>query len=251
MLPPTRHQQSWFQRLASGLKRSSDQLTTGIAAVFTKRKLDQPMLDELEDILIQADFGVDRRYRDAAPRSLRSRYRASTMPFAAGSRKSIAGCCRSRWMGRKSRSSSSWSASTARARPPPPSASSRTVRAQGKSVILAAGDTFRAAAIEQLQVWGQRTAGAPVHHPSRRLRRPDLTRWLSAAGVTTISSSSTLRVACRTATSRSERTPDHPGDQESRPDGAARTLLTLDATWDRMRSIRSISSASAPALPAS
>src|SRR5690606_37232702 len=55
--PPKR--QNWFQRLTSGLKRSSDQLTGSIAAVFTRKKLDQAMLDELEDILIQADFGVD------------------------------------------------------------------------------------------------------------------------------------------------------------------------------------------------
>src|SRR3569833_2435599 len=59
--PPTAPQpkQSWFQRLASGLKRSSDQLTGGIASVFTKKRLDNAMLDELEDILIQADFGLD------------------------------------------------------------------------------------------------------------------------------------------------------------------------------------------------
>ena len=50
---------SWLQRLGSGLKRSSDQLTGGITALFTKKKLDAATLDELEDILIQADFGVD------------------------------------------------------------------------------------------------------------------------------------------------------------------------------------------------
>src|SRR5690606_13588621 len=49
----------WLQRLSGGLKRSSDQLSGGIAAVFTKKKLDQAMLDELEDVLIQADFGID------------------------------------------------------------------------------------------------------------------------------------------------------------------------------------------------
>ena len=57
--PPAPVKQSWFQRLTTGLKRSSDQLTGGIASVFTKKKLDQAMLDELEDILIQADFGID------------------------------------------------------------------------------------------------------------------------------------------------------------------------------------------------
>ena len=57
--PTPQPKQNWFQRLASGLKRSSDQLTSGITAVFTKKRLDQGMLDELEDLLIQSDFGID------------------------------------------------------------------------------------------------------------------------------------------------------------------------------------------------
>ncbi len=90
MLPPTTPapKQSWFQRLASGLKRSSDQLSGGIAAVFTKKKLDQAMLDELEDVLIQADFGIDmaasvtaalrrdRFERDIAPDEVRAAFSA-------------------------------------------------------------------------------------------------------------------------------------------------------------------------------
>jgi hypothetical protein len=49
---------SWWQRLKGGLARSSSAITQGISDVFTKRKLDGAMLDELEDILIQADHGV-------------------------------------------------------------------------------------------------------------------------------------------------------------------------------------------------
>ncbi len=169
MLPPTAPppKQSWFQRLASGLKRSSDQLTTGIAAVFTKRKLDQPMLDELEDILIQADFGVDmaqsvtetlrrdRFDRDIAPEEVRAILAAEVekvlspvaLPLAVdGAQKpfvilmvGVNGSGKTTTIGKLA----------------------SLFRAQGKSVMLAAGDTFRAAAIEQLQVWGQRT-GAPV-----------------------------------------------------------------------------------------
>lgn len=169
MLPPTvaPPKQSWFQRLASGLKRSSDQLTTGIASVFTKRKLDQPMLDELEDILIQADFGVDmaqsvtetlrrdRFDRDIAPEEVRAILAAEVekvlSPVALpldvdGARKpfvilmvGVNGSGKTTTIGKLA----------------------SLFRAEGKSVMLAAGDTFRAAAIEQLQVWGQRT-GAPV-----------------------------------------------------------------------------------------
>ena len=55
--PPPR--QSWFQKLKSGLARSSGALTESIASVFTRRKLDAEALAELEDMLIRADLGPD------------------------------------------------------------------------------------------------------------------------------------------------------------------------------------------------
>jgi fused signal recognition particle receptor len=164
--PPTK-KPSWLQRLASGLKRSSDQLTGSIAAVFTKRKLDAAMLDELEDILIQADFGVDmathvtdvlRRDRfdkdigdDEVRAVLAAEVTATLAPVAqplvidTGARPfvilmvGVNGTGKTTTIGKLA----------------------SLYGAQGKKVVLAAGDTFRAAAIEQLQVWGQRT-GAPV-----------------------------------------------------------------------------------------
>ena len=168
MLPPTgaAPKQNWFQRLASGLKRSSDQLTGGIAAVFTKKKLDQAMLDELEDILIQADFGIDmassvtetlrrdRFDRDIEPEEVRAVLAAEVVkvldpvakPLSIEGAKpfvilmvGVNGSGKTTTIGKLA----------------------SLYRAAGKSVMLAAGDTFRAAAIEQLQVWGQRT-GAPV-----------------------------------------------------------------------------------------
>ncbi len=168
-LPPTTPQprQSWFQRLASGLKRSSDQLTGGIASVFTKKRLDNAMLDELEDILIQADFGVDmasdvaatlrrdRFDRDISSDEVREVLAAEVTkvltPVAQpllidGSHKpfvilmvGVNGSGKTTTIGKLA----------------------SLYGAEGRSVMLAAGDTFRAAAIEQLQVWGQRT-GAPV-----------------------------------------------------------------------------------------
>jgi fused signal recognition particle receptor len=159
--------QSWVQRLASGLKRSSDQLTGGIASVFTKKRLDQAMLDELEDILIQADFGIDmasivtealrrdRFDRDIAPDEVRAILAAEVekvlapvaQPLVIDPAKTpfvilmvgVNGSGKTTTIGKLA----------------------SLLSAEGKSVILAAGDTFRAAAIEQLQVWGQRT-GAPV-----------------------------------------------------------------------------------------
>ena len=168
-LPPATSQpkQSWLQRLAGGLKRSSDQLTVGIAAVFTKKKLDQAMLDELEDVLIQADFGIDmastvtealrrdRFDRDIAPDEVRAILAAEIekvlgqvaqpLDVSAGQKPfvilmvGVNGSGKTTTIGKLA----------------------SLYGVQGLSVMLAAGDTFRAAAIEQLQVWGQRT-GAPV-----------------------------------------------------------------------------------------
>ncbi len=49
---------SWFSRLKDGLKQSSSKLTTGIAEIFTKRRLDDDALEEFEDLLITSDLGV-------------------------------------------------------------------------------------------------------------------------------------------------------------------------------------------------
>jgi fused signal recognition particle receptor len=157
----------WFARLASGLKRSSDNLTNSITSVFTKRKLDAATLDELEDVLIQADLGIDtamaitetlRRDRfdkDVSGEDVRAVLGAEVekvlAPVArplvidAGKRPFIIlmigvnGSGKTTTIGKLAQKFS----------------------AEGKSVMLAAGDTFRAAAIEQLQIWGERT-GAPV-----------------------------------------------------------------------------------------
>jgi fused signal recognition particle receptor len=165
--PAAPAKQSWFQRLASGLKRSSDQLTGGIASVFTKKKLDEAMLEELEDLLIQSDFGLemaadvtgalrrDRFDRDITTEEVREVLAAEVQkvlepvarplvvdpaikPFVILT-VGVNGSGKTTTIGKLS----------------------SLLRAQGKKVMLAAGDTFRAAAIEQLQVWGERT-GAPV-----------------------------------------------------------------------------------------
>lgn len=160
-------QRGWFARLASGLKRSSDNLTTSISSVFTKRRLDAATLDELEDVLIQADLGIDtamaitetlRRDRfdkDVSGDDVRAVLAAEVakvltpvaQPLSIASNKKpfiilmigVNGSGKTTTIGKLA----------------------QKFAAEGKSVMLAAGDTFRAAAIEQLQVWGQRT-GAPV-----------------------------------------------------------------------------------------
>ena len=56
---PPEPRQTWFQRLKSGLTRTSSKLTEGITGLFNKRKLDGATLEDLEDLLIQADLGVE------------------------------------------------------------------------------------------------------------------------------------------------------------------------------------------------
>lgn len=162
----------WFARLASGLKRSSDQLTGGIASVFTKKKLDAGMLEELEDILIQADFGLemattvtralakDRFDRDISTADVRAVLAEevekvllpvarplliddNTKPFVI-LMIGVNGSGKTTTIGKLA----------------------QKLRDEGRSVMLAAGDTFRAAAIEQLQVWGQRTGAEVIARPA-------------------------------------------------------------------------------------
>jgi fused signal recognition particle receptor len=158
---------NWFDRLATGLKRSSDNLTTSITSVFTKRKLDAATLDELEDVLIQADLGLetamaitetlrrDRFDRDVSGEDVRAVLAREVEQVLApvalpltldGVHKpfvilmiGVNGSGKTTTIGKLA----------------------QKFAQEGRSVMLAAGDTFRAAAIEQLQIWGQRT-GAPV-----------------------------------------------------------------------------------------
>jgi len=163
--PPKRH--NWFQRLASGLKRSSDQLTTNITSVFTRKKLDEAMLEELEDVLIQSDFGLDmasqvtdalrrdRFDRDISAEEVREVLAGEIVkvlePVA---RPLVIDAAQKPFVILMIGVNGSGKTTTI-------GKLASLYAAQGKKVMLAAGDTFRAAAIEQLQVWGERT-GAPV-----------------------------------------------------------------------------------------
>src|SRR5436853_6891423 len=58
--------QSWWRRLSSGLKRTSSSLSTAVADLVTKRKLDRAMLGDSEDVLLRADLGTEVAARIAA-----------------------------------------------------------------------------------------------------------------------------------------------------------------------------------------
>lgn len=158
---------SWFQRMKEGLARSSRELSGNIAGVFTKRKLDDDTLQDLEDVLIRADLGVETALRVtdalAASRYGKDVSDAEVRAVMATEVEKVLGPV---------------------ARPLELDLSHKPhvilvvgVNGTGKtttigklaakltegglSVMLAAGDTFRAAAIEQLKIWGERT-NSPV-----------------------------------------------------------------------------------------
>jgi fused signal recognition particle receptor len=154
--------ESWWKRLRQGLARSSSSIAQGVADIFTKKKLSADMLEDLEDVLVRADLGVAAATRIAAlvgkgrydkqiaPDEVRTiladevervlapvarplEIDASKKPFVvlvvgvngSGKTTTIGKLC-------------------------------AKFSAEGKTLMLAAGDTFRAAAIEQLRIWGGR-----------------------------------------------------------------------------------------------
>ena len=163
--PETR--KTWLQRLRSGLTRSSRDLTGNIAAVFTKRRLDEDTLQDLEDVLIQADLGVETALR-VTDALAASRYGKNVSGeevraiMAAEVEKVLAPVARPLELdlsvkphvilvvGVNGTGKTTTIGKLA-----------AKLTAGGLSVMLAAGDTFRAAAIEQLHIWGERV-GAPV-----------------------------------------------------------------------------------------
>jgi len=156
-----------FSRLKQGLSRSTQQLSGGISAVFRQRRLDDAALEELEDLLISADLGTEAAGRVIAM-FRRSRFgkEVTDEEIRQSLAAEIAGIL----------------APVARPLELDPAKQPHVVlvvgvngtgktttigklalqyREQGKRPVLVAGDTFRAAAVEQLQIWGERV-GAPV-----------------------------------------------------------------------------------------
>ena len=157
----------FLARMRDGLKKSSDQITGGITKIFTTRKLDQAALDELEEVLIMADLGPDLALElvkdfgkekfgkdisdDEVRTELAARIEVILQPYAQPlpvdeAQKpfvilvvGVNGAGKTTTIGKFA----------------------QQFQDEGKKVMLAAGDTFRAAAIEQLQTWGAR-AGVPV-----------------------------------------------------------------------------------------
>lgn len=167
-----RERKGWFGRLKDGLKRSTGQLTGSISAVFTRRKLDDEALEDLEEILIRADLGVqaaaritteiakgrydkdvtDEEVRGALADSVASTLKPVALPLQLDADRKpnvvlvvgVNGVGKTTTIGKIAHHQ----------------------REIGNKVVLCAGDTFRAAAIDQLKIWGERTGAEVVARDS-------------------------------------------------------------------------------------
>ena len=157
----------WLRRLRSGLGRSSNVLTGSISSIFTKRRLDEETLEEFEEALIRADLGIDiaatitnELRRERIGREL-TEDEVKTV-LAAELEKALAPVAKPLTLDTELKPNVILVVGV--------NGTGKTTTigklaakfaADGKQVMLAAGDTFRAAAIDQLKIWGDRV-GAPV-----------------------------------------------------------------------------------------
>jgi len=157
----------FFARLKEGLSRSTQKISAGITGAFTRRKLDDEALEELEDVLITADLGpavakriiaefrrtrfgrevTDEEVRTALAEEIAEILKLVAKPLLLDPARKphvvlvvgVNGTGKTTTIGKMA----------------------LQYKQEGKRAVLVAGDTFRAAAVEQLQIWGERT-GAPV-----------------------------------------------------------------------------------------
>jgi fused signal recognition particle receptor len=166
--PDTPKKPGWLARLRAGLSRSSSKLADGIGGIFTKRTLDDALLQELEDLLITADLGAataakltanlaktrfgkevtEHEVREAFAEDIAATLEPVAEPLEIDAAKrpfvvlvvGVNGSGKTTTIGKLARQ---WTDA-------------------GHKVLLAAGDTFRAAAVEQLRIWGERTSSPVV-----------------------------------------------------------------------------------------
>ena len=170
-LSPEPERKGWFARLKDGLSKSSKSITGSITAIFTKRKLDASTLQELEDVLLQADLGLPMterilkavaagRYdKEIDPEEVKQILASEVakvlkpveVPFNFGSEKpfvilvvGVNGAGKTTTIGKLG----------------------AIATREGFKVMFAACDTFRAAAIEQLTIWGQRVGAKTISRPT-------------------------------------------------------------------------------------
>lgn len=166
-LPTDAEPGRWWRKLTQGMRRTSSAIGDGVTGLFTKRRLDRATLDDLEDLLIGADLGVETATRIteavSGGRYDREISAAEVREIMAGeiervlapvARPLVLDAARKPFVLLMIGVNGAGKTTTI-------GKLAQRFRAEGRSVVIAAGDTFRAAATEQLKVWGERV-GAPV-----------------------------------------------------------------------------------------
>ena len=168
----TEPKKGWFQRLTSGLSRSSKQMTEQVVSTFTKQPLDQAKLDELEEMLIEADLGphsaarITKRFADekfgksvdeseikeALAQAIGAELESREGDFEplSGPRPYVV-----MFIGVNGSGKTTTLGKIA-----------ADLVGRGAKVLVVAGDTFRAAAVEQLKVWAERAGADFMSRPT-------------------------------------------------------------------------------------
>jgi len=161
-ITPDKIKQNWWRRLSEGLKRTSSSIGTAVSDLVIKRKLDRAMLEDIEDVLLRADLGTEVASRIATAVGV-NRYDKSISAdevkavVAAEVDKVLAPVARPLVIDPTKKPfvilvvgvNGSGKTTTI-------GKLAAKFSAEGRKVMLAAGDTFRAAAIEQLEIWAER-----------------------------------------------------------------------------------------------
>lgn len=162
----------WFERIKQGLSRTAAPLVSGIGGLLTKKKLDRETLNDIEDLLIMADVGMktaaaliaelakEKFDKEVDSEEIRSffadRIAAKLEPYARELKidpdkkpfvilmAGVNGAGKTTTIGKLA----------------------HQYKKRGLKVRFAAADTFRAAAVEQLKVWGERTECPVVSRPT-------------------------------------------------------------------------------------
>jgi fused signal recognition particle receptor len=159
--------QSWWQRLSGGLKRTSASIGGAVTDLVAKRRLDQAMLDEIEEVLIRADLGVESAARIAAAVG-EGRYDKSITAdevkavVAAEVEKVLTPVAKPLLIGAGKPFVALVVGVNGSGKTTTIGKLAAKFRSEGRSVMLAAGDTFRAAAIDQLNIWGGRSGASVI-----------------------------------------------------------------------------------------
>ena len=153
-------------RISAGLRKSTSRMSDQVGAAFTKRKLDEEAIEDLEDILVMSDLGygvaskvTDRLREDKFNKDVTDLEVKIALADVISDiltpleRPIVFGMAKPQIMLFVGVNGSGKTTTLGKI--------AKRYTDQGKKVLIAAGDTFRAAAVEQLTVWGER-AGAPV-----------------------------------------------------------------------------------------